>query len=305
MTRHPCLLPVLSGLLALAGTASARPAPIPATNVPAGSVYVALGSSFAAGPGLAPPNEGGRCMRSRMNYAAQLAAKRKLALIDVSCSGARTEHILGSWGELPAQLDAVTARARLVTMTIGGNDLNYIGGLMAASCREVARRAGTANPTCPSPPAPDEAAWTRVEANLRTIAARVRQQAPLARLIVITYPVVLPEGAPCEASPMTAAQAEAGRAVAARLATLTAKVAQDAGVELLDAAALSKGHDACAASPWMSGYRAADNPFAALRPTSPAPAGAPAPARIVVPYHPNLAGMTAIAAALDSRLAGK
>ena len=55
-------------------------------------------------------------------------------MVDVSCSGATTAHILKRWGGLPPQIDAVTPAARLVTVTIGGNDVGYVGGLMAASC---------------------------------------------------------------------------------------------------------------------------------------------------------------------------
>lgn len=52
--------------------------------------YVAMGSSFAAGPGLPagdPPRKD-RCNRSTKNSAHLLAEKRGLSLLDVSCGGA-------------------------------------------------------------------------------------------------------------------------------------------------------------------------------------------------------------------------
>lgn len=49
-----------------------------------------------------------------------------LNLVDVSCGGATTAHILGAWSELAPQIDAVTSDTKLVTVTIGGNDLNYV-----------------------------------------------------------------------------------------------------------------------------------------------------------------------------------
>ena len=51
-------------------------------------------------------------------------------------------HVLAPWNELPAQIDAVTPDTRLVTITIGGNDLNYIGNLfMVGRCISVTHEA--------------------------------------------------------------------------------------------------------------------------------------------------------------------
>ncbi|ANI76873.1 hypothetical protein [Sphingobium sp. EP60837] len=69
--------------------------------------------------------------------------------------------------------------------------------------------------------------------------------------------------------------------IASRLAALTAKVAHDAGAEILAASSLSRGHDACAANSWMNGF---------IKPKGSAS---------FAPYHPNLAGMTAVADALE------
>ena len=73
------------------------------------------------------------------------------------------------------------------------------------------------------------------------------------------------------------------RAMAKRLAALTARVARDTGSSILAASRLTVGHDVCAPNPWMNGY--------------------PVPGRPVsVPYHPTLPGMTAIADALHRML---
>ena len=83
----------------------------PASPPPAGSKYVAMGSSFAAGPGITTPDEGtpARCTRSKDNYARQLARRRGLKLTDVSCSGATTAHMAASQqtknGTNPPQLN--------------------------------------------------------------------------------------------------------------------------------------------------------------------------------------------------------
>ena len=176
-----------------------------------------MGSSFAAGPGVTasadtPPN---RCTRSIDNYAHQLARRRNLDLVDVSCGGATTANVLQPWGELPAQIDALTPDTALVTITIGGNDVGFIGGLIMASCSDLADRpTGTAAPTMcqamaarraagpqsalpPQISGPTEESWRSVEAGLDRIAVEVRQRSPGARLVFVDYPLVVPAGKSC------------------------------------------------------------------------------------------------------------
>ena len=74
---------------------------------PAGAKYVNMGSSFAAGPSIMPAEiPTTRCGRSAQNYAHQLASRHNLSLVDVSCGGSTTAHLLGPWNELAPQLDA-------------------------------------------------------------------------------------------------------------------------------------------------------------------------------------------------------
>lgn len=246
------------------------------TEIPVGARYVAMGSSFAAGPGITPYETGApaRCARSTQNYAHQLAARRRLALVDVSCSGATTAALLRPWGELPAQIDAVDSATRLVTLTIGGNDIGYIGGLFGASCRAL----GEAK--CQPETTPGEADYAALKAAMTELARTVRARAPQARIVFVAYPAVLPPRGVCAATPLSDAAADAARAKAERLLAITREAAKAGDATVLAVSDLSKGHDACAATPWMNGY--------------PAPGAAP--------YHPNLAAMTAIAKALDETL---
>lgn len=296
------------GALALGGcTAADHPrteAPPPAPH------YVAMGSSFAAGPGVtqsadSPPN---RCTRSADNFAHQLARKRGLELVDVSCGGATTEHILGPWAELPPQIDALTADTALVTITIGGNDLGYIGSLMTDSCNVQSQQGKPRLPICEmmiayaaknapgntqqrlAVPAPTEEGWRRTEERMERIAQEVHRRSPNARLIFVDYFTVLPESGLCDQTPLSAEIATRGRAIAARLADLTAAVARRTGAGLIKASVLSRDHDACSATPWITGFL----------PPSGAPDG-----MAFAPYHPNLAGMTGVAEALDRELTRK
>lgn len=247
-----------------------------ATTAHAGELYVSMGSSYAAGLGIAPYQDGApaRCARSTRNYASQLAAKRGLALVDVGCSGAKTSAILQPWGELPAQIEAVTADTALVTVTIGGNDIGLVGGLYGASCRKLGEA------SCAPATAPTEGDYAALKTSMTGMVAAIRERAPKARIVLIEYPTILPPQGSCAATPLSDADADAARAKAARLLAVTREAAAAGGATVITTSEFTRGHDACAAEPWMNGY--------------PAPGAAP--------YHPNRAAMTAIAQALDKAL---
>ncbi len=265
-----------------ASIAQAQPAP-----PPAGAKYVNMGSSFAAGPSILPAadNSTTRCGRSANNYAHQIARKHSLNLVDVSCGGSTTAHLLGPWNELPPQLDAVDANTMLVTMTTGGNDLGYLGGLSANSCVNIAAKTGVKpERPCNVVPLPTEETYAGDEARMRQIVAEVHRRAPKARLIIVDYETILPPSGVCTVVPLTPAQADSSRAIARRLNEITVRVAKETNTELLAASKITEGHDACAQDAWINGY---PSPGVPVEPTF---------------YHPRLAGMTAIAAALEKQI---
>jgi hypothetical protein len=106
-----------------------------------GARYVAIGSSYAAGFGIRPQEpRSGSCGRSEVDYPHLVAAKLRLQLDDVSCGGAVTANALDTrQNSAPPQIDAVTPQTRLVTLTIGGNDVDYVGTAIAC---------GQPNSTC-------------------------------------------------------------------------------------------------------------------------------------------------------------
>jgi hypothetical protein len=275
------------GLLTAAGMttiATAQPAP-----PPAGAKYVNMGSSFSAGPSIATPadNPNTRCNRSSQNYAHQIANRHGLALVDVSCGGSTTEHLLGAWKELPPQLDAVDANTMLVTFTTGGNDLGLLGGLSGNSCANLAAKAGPAAKPCTVPPLPSDKTYADLEPRMRQIVAEVHRRAPRARLVIVDYITILPPSGVCAVVPLTPAQADSSRAIAKRLDEITMRVAKDTGTELIPGSRLTEGHDACAKDAWVNGY---PSPGVPVQPTF---------------FHPRLAAMTTIADALDKKIWSK
>lgn len=263
----------------IASSATAQPQAASAILGP-NARYVAMGSSYAAGPGVPDAaDEDVRCARSTNNYAHQLARRHGLSLVDVSCSGATTKDILAKSDNRPAQIDAVTADTKLVSVTTGGNDVGFVTLLGAASCRQLEASDKLPGGKCPVPPVVTNDTWRNLSTAMKRIADEVHARAPAARLVFVDYLTVLPTAGQCAATPMSANEANAARAIAKRLAALTAAVAKASGATVIRASELSKTHDACSNTAWINGF-----PL-------------PGQARFV-PYHPNLKGMTAVADAI-------
>lgn len=247
---------------------------------PSGLDYVAMGSSYAAGPGVPPVQTStgaATCSRSANNYPSVVARDTGANLKDVSCSGATTANVLTTnQSGLPPQVQAVTSGTRVVTITIGGNDVNYLGSMYAYSCQTSG---GTGCATV------DQNAINQtfpvLAGRLENIVNAVYAAAPQAKVYLVNYFTILPDSGVCANVPLTADQAAFERSIASRLVDATATAAVATGATLVDLAAASQGHDACSASPWLESYF---------------------PAAGRVGYHPNEAGMKAAAALVETAL---
>jgi lysophospholipase L1-like esterase len=272
--------------LALAPAAQSQDNPGPL----AGGRYVSLGSSFAAGSGFGPlkPGTPVRCGRAIDNYATLLAEELRMLLVDVACGGATTAHVLGPWHELPPQIEAVTADTQLVTITIGGNDIGYVGYLIAESCKVRGPiLLGAASTTCPEAAVPGDEAYFRLENSLKAIADEVRRRAPQARLVFIQYlPMVTTFD--CAEVPLSAEAARNGRSIASRLAQVTARAAQQSGAAVIDLTGATRKRLPCGGTTaWVAGWPVDYKPGDTF------------------PWHPTRVGHSAIAEELAKRLDGK
>jgi lysophospholipase L1-like esterase len=238
--------------------------------------YVSLGSSMAAGPGIRPHAPGAPfgSGRSARNYAHLVGEQLNLDLLDVTFSGATTAHVLSERqrGARP-QIDALDGSEQFVTITIGGNDVGYVPLLMAATLPRPARLLPGIGVLFDRDAR--EQALDGVGDSLRAVGTAVRRRAPRARVMFVDYLTLLPpDGVP--AGPLSAADADLGRHVGARLEEATAAAAQATGCELVHAGQASRNHHPWSADPWAVG------------------AGWPLPWR-PAPFHPNAAGMRALA----------
>jgi lysophospholipase L1-like esterase len=277
--RRPALLAFVVMLLLAALPASAG----------AQSAYTALGDSYTAGP-LIPnqiPDPPG-CLRSDRNYPHLVAAEHRLALDDVSCSGAKTDDMFAAQktdaGTNPPQLDAVHARSSFVTVGIGGNDIGFssiIDDCTAVTpqgptqsgyqyCKDYYTRTGV-----------DELAQriAATQPKVERVLAAIRAKAPTARISLVGYPAVLP---PQDLTPTSTVQCWPQlpitypdipylRATQERLNTMLAAAAANQGARYVNTYGGSTGHNACT----LPGVRWIEP----LTPTSPA-----------APVHPNAAG---------------
>ncbi|HLB20637.1 MAG TPA: GDSL-type esterase/lipase family protein [Solirubrobacteraceae bacterium] len=98
----------------------------PGREPPATGEYTALGDSYAAGVGsfsYLPHTTGTNgCYRATNGYAEQIATHLGLSLAFPACIGARIGNL---WEGKDPQLGHVGPRTRLVTLSIGGNDVGF------------------------------------------------------------------------------------------------------------------------------------------------------------------------------------
>jgi lysophospholipase L1-like esterase len=246
--------------------------------------YVALGSSFAAGIGLGPraPGSPVACMRSLNGYPQQLARMLGLSLVDRTCSGATTDHILfGGQFFQPPQLDGLNSSTVLVTVTTGGNDVRYVSDLSFLAARNSPTFMGRAlGLFWRGPLRAQERNFEKVRADLVAMLKEIHRRSPKARVILISYPMILPPSGVCQALNISEEQAEMMRAVGGRLADVARIAASEGSAIFLDMNATGASHHACSSAPWVNGWNDAQG----------------------TRFHPTLLGAQATASAIASAL---
>ena len=245
--------------------------------------YTALGDSFAAGPLIPNPVAPLGCLKSSNNYGR--IAQRTLAFAeyrDATCSGAETDDMfapqnVSPGGPNPPQLDSLSADTRLVTLTIGGNDIGFSDLAQdcvsvwpfGSPCRDRYTRGGD------QISARIAATASRVDAVLDA----VRLRSPLARVLVVNYSAIFPHsGSGCwPRMPVTPRDVAWLRSKHVELNGMLAQQAAANGAVIVDVYGASVGRDACTGSGtrWVEPY---------------------IPGNAAAPLHPNRRGMQAMAA---------
>ncbi|WP_042401178.1 SGNH/GDSL hydrolase family protein [Streptacidiphilus carbonis] len=287
-----CLLPALVATTAAAAASAAVRAPADGA-VPRYREYVALGDSYQADsailPGVTTDSVPAGCAQVSYDYPHQVAAALGVAdFKDATCGGAVSGDMTGPQpvplGANPPQFSRLSRDTDLVTVGIGGNDLDLIG--LIGRCLALLPLPTT---TCPHDPF-----TARIAAEQQVVGgvlAGIHQRAPHARVLLVNYLAVFPERGGCwpyvpigdQDMPylhrtLVAVDAMLGRAAAA----------DPRGTELVDTYTPSIGHDVCQGPRvrWVEG----------LLPLSLNTPG------VAVPFHPNRAGADAQARAVLARV---
>jgi lysophospholipase L1-like esterase len=171
----------------------------------------------------------------------------------------------------------VTEDTKIATITCGGNDVGYVTRILLSSLPRPVSAVPSVRRRAASFASPDltEERFHGLAENLSRIAAEVRSRTLQCRLIFVDYLTILPPGRTTATGVLPAEVAEWGRVVARRLSEVTRAAAESSGSDFVSASAASMAHHAWSAEPWTRRFHLS------LR------GGAP--------YHPNAAGMAAVA----------
>ena len=239
--------------------------------------YVALGDSYTAGPLIPTTDLAGGCARSDHNYPSLLAARLHVrTFVDVSCSGATTRDLTHpqhpfSGSTVPPQLDAVTRDTDLVTLGIGGNDLDLFATLVG-TCTRLRAQDPTGSPCTDSLRAtgPDlDTATVTIAQHVAAALRAVERKAPRAAVVLVGYLRLVPDHGTCPALPLAAGDYPEGRRITTTLDQALARAAAQTSTQYVDAYAQSRGHDICSAHPWVNGRQTRQGVALAYHPVEP------------------------------------
>lgn len=283
--RKSWLLAVVVGAAGALPVTAAGAVPTPDVD------YVALGDSAASGPLVLPIDLTSLgCNRSDANYPTLAAGLMQVhSLTDVTCDGADLDDVhhpkSTDFGDVPPQIDAVTAGTDLVTLHFGANDIGLVGAAMdcinllpppfGTSCKAVQTAGGV------------DRLKARIDATgpeLAATLAAIRAKAPQARIFVVGYATYLPPDGCYPEVPIWKVDANYIRSTLDSLNAMLATTAAANGAGYIDLATPSVGHDMCKA-PWTRWVE----PLV--------------PGNVAAPLHPNNAGMVGFAHAVVAAVA--
>ena len=233
--------------------------------------YVALGDSYSSGEGATGylPARSRRpyaCHRSMNAYSQVLAARHRSSVTHepdrdfFACSGAKTGDVANE------QLGALGSAVGVITISAGGNDVNFERILrmcianVGASCQDWLDHlfdVGT------------------LRRSLDSLYRQIRRRAPRAVVIVAGYPRLFDERRGCPIG-LSGAERTLLNQAADRLNAVTASVARARGFRFADPRAAFTAHGLCSSTRWI-------NPFVREE------------GGIRGSFHPNLSGQQAYA----------
>lgn len=269
--------------LVMTTASPAQAAPVRYTGGP----YIAMGDSRASGAfySLNPAYFNG-CKRSTLNYPRYVAMMTlPRHFVDTSCSGAQSVHLYRQpqhtpGGTKPIQLNSVPRDAQLITVSIGGNDMQWMAVLNQCKisrpftdrrCRHSARLENEVRTRI-----------QRMEDRVTPALRAIRKKAPRAQIIVVGLGGFIGNNGCWPLVPLSDPDARWMRQVFNRANDALARATRKVEGTFVDANRGSAGHDACnVVNPW---YESALSK------------------KIALPYHVNQAGSLAIAMMVNNAI---
>jgi lysophospholipase L1-like esterase len=245
--------------------------------------YVALGDSYTAGPGI-PTITDTACQRSDRSYPYLVADSLGISQVDdVSCSGAKIS-------DLSSQVSALSSEDTIVTVGIGGNDVDFAGVLTRCVELDVVPSliGSSASGSTPCEAYYTSSGTNQIEAKIQDASTalasaliEISHKAPKARIYVVGYPDLLPDGGTSCAHTLGITPGDLSflNQEELRLNAMLKQRAQAVGAVYVDTYTPSVGHDACS--------------DVDTRWTEPL-----APANAAAPLHPNARGEQGMADAV-------
>ncbi len=211
-----------------------------------GDLYVSLGSSIASGYGISVQST--PCSRSSNDYGQIVAKHFHLHLIDASCGAATIPNVVNTpQGSInPPQLTFVTPATKLITIAVGGNDIDY--NATAVECD---------NPATCAAPANLAALVANMRTELKAMIEKIKAAAPSATIVFVTYPREVPAGINCPALGLTNTGAVIVRSMGQMLENAFVQVVKPLGVVFVDPYAVPGDHTVCASpsQQWTQGSK--------------------------------------------------
>ncbi len=229
--------------------------------------WVALGDSYSSGEGadaeVGDPFEAGTdvpnvdmCHRSGFAYSLQaLLGTTYSGVALTACSGDTSPQLTGGRFTEGDQLAALSSDTKLVTLTMGGNDLNF-AGIMTDCVTKYVITGAFCGPDWPNL----DTAIANETTVLENDYLAVHNAAPNAKIVVLTYPGIFPSGTvnDCSATWLSAQDAEwlyteLGKLDTAIRSAVATSAFAGVPVYVLDEQDAFTGHDVCShTSSWVN-----------------------------------------------------
>ena len=235
----------------------------------AGTSYVAIGDSYAAGVGTRSYDDSsGSCQRSPYAYPSLDAARVGASLSFRACSGATTSDVLSG------QLGTLSASTTYVTVQVGGNDAGFTHVVTTCAEPSWASNCGAAIDSAQA------FIKNTLPGRLDKVYAAVAARAPHAKVTVVGYPHLF-NGEDCNAGTWFSPTEETRlNQTADQLDAVTRARAGAHGFGFVNPVAAFTGHAVCDDTEWINGLS---------KPVSES-------------YHPNRKGQVGYANLVDDHL---